>query len=59
MEPCSTRAAAKKLGISLVTLQRRIANKSVTAPKIRMIGGIRVRLWTEKEIEKARRQLTK
>lgn len=54
-EPCSTREAAKKIGISLVTLQRRIADKSLTPPKVRLIGGIKIRLWSDGDIKKARK----
>jgi hypothetical protein len=59
MNSCSTKEAAVKLGISVVTLQRRIANRSVKAPKLQKVGGVTIRLWSEKDIEQARRQLKK
>jgi len=40
-----------------VTLQRRIANKSVKAPKIQMVGGIRIRLRRDSDIARARKAL--
>ena len=55
----STRVAAEKLEISLVTLQRRIANGSIKPPKLQQVGGVTIRLWTDKDIEQVRRQLKK
>ena len=54
----STPQAAKKLGISLMTLNRYIAAKKIPLPPVR-IGGVRVRLWTEEEIETVRQLLPK
>lgn len=59
MNNCSTREAAAKLGVSLVTLQRRIANGSIRAPKLQKVGGVTVRLWSDKDIEQVRKQLKK
>jgi predicted DNA-binding transcriptional regulator AlpA len=59
MNNCSTKEAAAKLGISLVTLQRRIANGSVKPPKLQKVGGVTVRLWSQKDIEQVRKQLKK
>lgn len=59
MKPCSTRDAAKALDISLVTLQRYIAAKKVTPPKLQQIGGVTVRLWSRRDIERVRRQIKK
>ncbi len=59
MKNCSTKEAAAKIGVSLVTLQRRIANGSIKAPKLQKVGGVTVRLWTDKDIEQVRRQLKK
>lgn len=58
-EPCSTREAAEKIGVSLVTLQRRIANGSIDAPKLRKVGGVTVRLWDDGDIERVQKQLKK
>ena len=58
MDFYSTPQAAKKLGISLMTLNRYIAAKKIPLPPVR-IGGVRVRLWSEKEIETVRQLLPK
>ena len=58
MDFYSTPQAAKKLGISLMTLNRYIAAKKVPLPPVR-IGGVRVRLWSEEEIENVRQLLPK
>src|SRR5262245_51388986 len=58
MDFYSTPQAAKKLGISLMTLNRYIAAKKIPLPPVR-IGGVRVRLWSEAEIEHIRQLLPK
>ena len=57
MNAVSTREAALKLGISLISLQRYIAAKKISAPKLQSIGGVRVRLWTERDIKRVRKEL--
>lgn len=60
MKVCSTREAAKKLGISLMTLQRYIGDGNwIKAPRLQKVGGITVRLWTVRDIERARRLMEK
>jgi excisionase family DNA binding protein len=54
----SSREAADKLGISLRTLERYIAGKKIPYPKITQIGGVRFRLWLEKDIEEVQKLLT-
>ena len=49
----STREAAKKLGVTLLTLQRHVSAKTVDPPPLQKVGGVTVRLWTNREIEKA------
>lgn len=53
----STREAAKKLGVTLLTLQRHVSAKTIKAPPLQKIGGVSVRLWTARDIEKARKVL--
>jgi hypothetical protein len=53
----STREAAKKLGVTILTLQRHVSAKTVLAPPIVTVGGVRVRLWSDPDIEKARKIL--
>jgi hypothetical protein len=56
-ERLSTREAAKKLRVTLLTLQRHVSAKTVKAPPLQKIGGVTVRLWTPRDIEKARKVL--
>jgi predicted DNA-binding transcriptional regulator AlpA len=56
MKIYSSRQAAKKLGISLMTLQRYIANGNwIKAPKVRQLGQVKARLWSDSDIQRARR----
>lgn len=59
MKGYSTREAARKLDVSLMTLQRYIAANRITAPKLQYVGGVRVRLWNAADIKKVRRQMKK
>ena len=59
MTAYSTREAAEKLGISLMTLQRYIAAKKIQAPKLQRVGGVTVRLWSARDIERVRKLLPK
>jgi hypothetical protein len=60
MKACSSREAAKKLKISLMTLQRYIADRNwIKAPVLQKIGGVKVRLWTARDIERARKLMEK
>jgi hypothetical protein len=56
-EKLSTRDAAKKLGVVLLTLQRHVSAKTVDAPPLQKVGGVSVRLWSARDIEKARKVL--
>lgn len=53
----STREAAKKLGVTILTLQRHVSAKTFKAPPLRKVGGVSVRLWTERDIATARKAL--
>jgi hypothetical protein len=57
-ESLSTRDAAKKLGVTILTLQRHVSAKTIEAPALRKVGGVTVRLWTTRDIEKARKVLS-
>jgi DNA invertase Pin-like site-specific DNA recombinase len=60
MKAHSSRGAAKKLGISLMTLQRYIADGNwIKAPALQTVGGVKVRLWTERDVERARKLMKK
>ncbi len=59
MDEYSTREAARKLGIHLVTLQSYIADGKIPAPSIVRVGGVQVRLWTDADIQRARKFMPK
>ena len=59
MSKLSTKQVAKKLGISNATLSRYILVGKVPAPKETMAGGMRLRLWSEGDIERLREALPK
>jgi hypothetical protein len=54
MNEHSTREAAKKLGLSFTSLNRYIAAKKIPFPPLTRVGGVRVRLWSDKDIAKVR-----
>ncbi len=51
----STRDAAKKLGVTILTLQRHVSAKTVAAPPLQKVGGVSVRLWSARDIGRARK----
>jgi hypothetical protein len=53
--PVTTRHAAKAAGISLMTLQRWIANDDVQAPELDIVNGRATRLWHREDMERLRR----
>jgi excisionase family DNA binding protein len=59
MAEYSTREAARKLGVSLLTIQRYIAAKKIPYPPVRKLGGGKFRVWTDQEIEHVRQLLPK
>ena len=59
MKQYSTREAAKKLGLSLLSVQRYIAAGKIPAPPVLNVGGGKLRIWTEAEIEHVRQLLPK
>jgi len=56
-EKYSTREAAKKLGRTILTLQRHIAAGTIKAPPLLRVGTVSVRLWSDRDIERARKVL--
>jgi len=43
-----------------MTLQRYIADGNwIKAPSVQTVGGVKVRLWTERDIERARKLIEK
>jgi predicted DNA-binding transcriptional regulator AlpA len=59
MQNFSTRQAARKLGISMASLSRYVADGKVPAPNPVVIGRYEVRAWTEADIERVREILPK
>jgi hypothetical protein len=55
----STREAAKKLDVALITLQKHVAKKTFPIPPLVKVGGVSIRLWTDPDIERARKALVK
>ena len=59
MNGYSTREAAKKLGISLTSLNRYIAARKISVPEVQQFGGGQLRIWTDSDIERVRALLPK
>jgi hypothetical protein len=59
MNGLSTRDAAKRLGLSFTSLNRYIAAKKIPLPPLIRVGGVRVRLWSDKDIAKVQDILPK
>jgi excisionase family DNA binding protein len=59
MSKLSTEQVAKLLGIGKSTLSRHILARKIPAPKEIMAGGMRMRLWSERDIQKLREILPK
>ena len=58
MKTCSSREAAKQLKISLMTLQRYIADGNwIKAPRVKHLGKVKARLWTAADIRRARKRI--
>jgi hypothetical protein len=52
-EKYSTREAAKKLGRTILTLQRHITAGTIKARPLIEVGTVKVRLWSDRDVEKA------
>lgn len=59
MNEYSTRQVAQKLGLSLITVQRYLADGKIPAPEVRVVGGGKLRIWTDADIERVRKLLPK
>ena len=59
MYKLSTKQVAKKLGLTGASLSRYIKAGKITAPPETMAGGIKLRLWSETDIERLREELPK
>jgi excisionase family DNA binding protein len=57
MRTLSTTEAAEKLGVHRVNLQRAIKEKRIEAPPVVSVGGVKIRLWSSDDVERARKSL--
>jgi len=53
-KPVTSRYAAKAAGISLMTLQRWIADGDIRPPKLQIVDGRATRLWDADGLERLR-----
>jgi predicted DNA-binding transcriptional regulator AlpA len=53
----STPQVAKKLGQHQSHFQTAISEGRITAPPLRKIGRLKIRLWNERDIARAKREL--
>ena len=59
MKTYSTTEAARKLGVTRLTIQRHIAAGTITPPKLHQLGSVAVRVWSERDVQRVRKQLQK
>jgi excisionase family DNA binding protein len=55
MTTYSTIQVARLLGITSDTLHRWIRKGQIVAPSIQSLGGMRVRMWSEQQVEAVRK----
>jgi len=55
----STRQAAKELGLHYTTFHKYLREKKIPLPEVTRIAGVRVRLWSESDLERVRKLLPK
>ena len=55
MASYSTAQVAEILEIGTDTLHRWIKEKKVAAPKLTFVGGVKIRLWSETDIDAAKK----
>jgi len=59
MKSYSTREAAAKLGVTILTLQKHVKRHTFAVPPLVKVGGVSVRLWTANDIARVRKALAK
>jgi predicted site-specific integrase-resolvase len=55
MSSYSTREAANVLGVSMATINRYIVAGTIPIPPLSRVGGVTVRLWSDKDIARAKK----
>jgi excisionase family DNA binding protein len=55
MAAYSTAQVAEVLGIGTDTLHRWLKEKKVAAPKLSFVGGVKVRLWSNADLDAAKK----
>jgi excisionase family DNA binding protein len=59
MRSYSTSQVAKMLGLHQPNLQRLIRQKRIPFPKLKRLGKLKIRLWTPRDVKRAREALRK
>lgn len=59
MRTYSTPEVAKMLGILQPNLQRLIARKRIPFPPLVRVGRLKIRLWSARDVERARKAIAK
>jgi excisionase family DNA binding protein len=59
MRRYSTSQVAKMLGLHQPNLQRLIRERRITFPALQRVGKLRIRLWTPRDVERAREAIRK
>jgi excisionase family DNA binding protein len=59
MRGFSTAQVAKLLGLHQPNLQRLIHQKRIPFPALQRVGKLRIRLWTPKDVKRAREAIRK
>jgi hypothetical protein len=55
----STNEVARMLRMNQANLQRLIRHKRIPFPPLVQVGGLKIRLWTKTQVERARKALAK
>jgi predicted DNA-binding transcriptional regulator AlpA len=59
MRDLSTVQVAKKLGFGQAYLQKLIAKRAVPFPPLVKVGGLKIRLWSDRDVARLRKALAK